>query len=82
MRCLYANSIPILYTHAFVYLLDPMYICNRMLYDNIIIYSSYPHRLNRKEVPTFVDRDGKVGVHFSRKDVSKNSHEFLTRKEL
>lgn len=45
----HAHRIPAFYLGAFRDLLDPLFIVNRMLYDNIIRYSGYPEMLNRKD---------------------------------
>lgn len=77
-----AHRIPVLYLGAFLDLLDPLFIVNRMLYENIIRYSDYPYILNRKEQPAFLSKKGQIDVHFPRKGVLKTSDNCLTREEL
>jgi hypothetical protein len=45
-----ASQLPIIYNEAFIELMDPLYIINRLLYQHIIRYRKTRHnRMNRKE---------------------------------
>jgi DNA-directed RNA polymerase len=70
------------YLLAFRKVLDPLYIVNRMLYQNIIRYSDQSSMFNRKELSSYVDAYDYLNSHFPRKGVQKPSHLFITREEF
>ena len=59
-----ASKIPTYYLYAFIKLLDPLFIVNRMLYQNIIRYSDNSKIFNRKELPFFFDSYENLNLHF------------------
>lgn len=50
-NALHASTMPKYYINAFFSLRDPLYLINRLIYDNVIRYSKkYCNLMNRKEM--------------------------------
>jgi len=80
----HSERLPFIYTKAFIRMMDPLYIINRLLYLNLIGYSK-DHKtiMNRKEdVELFYDSEIELSIKRTKQGVHLRSDEPLAREML